>query len=54
MRQGDEFIVVGTDAILRNYVAQEIDWRGSDQVLFGERFDLWGHKPARRASRVAT
>ena len=45
MRQGDEFIVVGTDTILRNDVAQEIDSRGSDQVLFGERFNLWGHDP---------
>ena len=42
-----------TDTILRDDVAKELDSRGSDRVLFGESFDLWGRKSARKAARVA-
>ena len=43
-----------TDSILRDYVAQELDLRGSDRVLFGESSDLWECKFARKAARVVT
>ena len=53
-RQGGDFIIVRKDTILRDDVAQELDSRGFDQVLFGESSDLWGRKRARKAARVAT
>ena len=54
MRQGGDFVIVRTDTILKDDVAQELDSRGSDRVLFGESSDLWGRKRARKAARVAT
>ena len=42
-RQGGNFVIVRTDPILRDDVAQELDSRGSDRVLFGEElFNDWG------------
>ena len=38
---GGDFVIVRTDTILRNDVAQELDSRGSDRVLFGESSDLF-------------
>ena len=35
-------------------MAQDLDSRGSDRVLFGESSNLWGRKRARKAARVAT
>ena len=52
--QGDDFVTVRTDTILRDNVAQELDSRGSDRVLFEESSDSWGRKRARKAARVAT
>ena len=43
-----------TETILRDDVAQKLDSRGSDGVLFGENSDLWGRKRARKAVEVAT
>ena len=48
------FVIVRTYTILRDDVAQEVDSCVSDRVLFGESFDLWGLKRARKAARVAT
>ena len=53
-RQGGNFVILRTDTILRGDVAQELDSRGSYRVLFGESFDLWGRKRARKAARAAT
>ena len=56
-RQGGDFVIVRTDVILRDDVAQELDSRGSDHFLFcffGESSDLWGRKRIRKAARVAT
>ena len=39
-RQGGDFVIVRTDTILRDDVAQELDLRGSDRVLFEESSDL--------------
>ena len=53
-RQGGDSVIVRMDTILKDDVAQELDSRGSDRVLFGESSDLWGRKRARKAARVAT
>ena len=53
-RQGGNFVIVKTDPILRDDVAQELDSRGSDRVLFGESSDLWGRRRAGKTARVAT
>ena len=53
-RQGGDFVIVRTDTILIDDVAQELHSRGSDRVLFGESSDLWGRKRGREAARVAT
>ena len=53
-RQGGDIAIVRTDTIVRDDVAQELDSRGSDRVLFGESSYLWGRKRARKAARVAT
>ena len=50
-RQDGDFVIVRTDTILREDVAQKLDSRG---FLFGESSDLWGRKRARKAARVAT
>ena len=39
-RQGGDFVIVRTDTILRDDVAQELNSRGSDRVLFEESSDL--------------
>ena len=51
-RQGGDFVIVKTDTILRDDVAQELDSHGCDRVLFGESSDLWGRKRTRKAARV--
>ena len=38
---GGDFVIVRTDTILRNDVAQELDSRGFDRVLFGESSDFF-------------
>ena len=46
-RQGGDF-VVKTDTILRDDVAQELDSRGSDRVLFEESSDLCANAQGRQ------
>ena len=53
-RQGGDFVIVRTGAILRDGVAQELDSRGSDRFVFGESSDLWGCKRATKEAKVAT
>ena len=53
-RKGSDFVIVRTDIILRDDTAQELESSGSDRFLFGESFNLWGRKRARKAARVAT
>ena len=52
-RQGGD-LIVRANTILRADVAQEVDSRGSDRVLFGESFNVWGRRRTRKAARVAT
>ena len=47
-RYGGDFVVVRTDTILRDDVAQELDSRGSDRVLFEERSDLCANAQGRQ------
>ena len=54
MRQGGDCVIVRTNTISRDDVAQELDSRGYDRLLLGESSDLWERKRARKAARVAT
>ena len=54
MSADGEIVIVRTDTILRDDMAQELNSRGYDRVLLGENCDLWGRKRTRRATRVAT
>ena len=47
-RQGGDFVIVRTDTILRDDVAQELDSRGSDRVLFEESSDLCANAQGRQ------
>ena len=47
-RQGGDFVIVRTETILRDDVAQELDPRGSDRVLFEESSDLCANAQGRQ------
>ena len=47
-RQGGDFVIVRTDTILSDDVAQELDSRGSDRVLFKESYDLCANAQGRQ------
>ena len=47
-RQSGDFVIVRTDTILTDDVAQELDSRGSDRVLFEESYDLCANAQGRQ------
>ena len=48
VRQGGDFVIVRTDTILRDDVAQELGSRGSDRILFEESSDLCANAQGRQ------
>ena len=47
-RQRGDFVIVRTNTILRDDVAQELDSRGADRVLFEESSDLCANAHGRQ------